>query len=89
MSLTVLPGSAPKIGYRIALSGIYTGNVQHAGVHTDVADDRRGSSVHQHTPCSAAQVAVQSVGIADGYGSRPCRPVNYAPATVADRFPRL
>ena len=30
---------------------------------------------------------IQSID--DGYGSRPCRPVDYAPATVADRFPRL
>ena len=38
------------------------GDVDHASVHADVADNRAALSIDQDLPASVAEVAIQSVG---------------------------
>ena len=46
------------------------GDVDHAGVHADISDDRGFPAVDDEAPFSAAKPAVQAVGIADRDGRR-------------------
>ena len=52
----------------VAGLAVDVGHVDHAHVHADVAHDGGPLAVHHHAPFAVAQVAVQSVGIADGNG---------------------
>lgn len=53
---------------RVSLVAVNVGHVDHANVHTDIANVGRLLSVHQAVAMAIAQVAVQSVGIANRYG---------------------
>ena len=60
------------------------GNIHHAGIHTDIADDGTTLSVYQHNTLAIAKVAIQPVCIADGDDGNARVAVHIAPATVAD-----
>ena len=46
--------------------GIRVRDIDHAGIHADVADDRNSFPFDEHVTDTIAQVAVQTVGVSHG-----------------------
>lgn len=55
----MLPENLDFISYR----GVRVRDVDHAGVHADIADDRDSLIFHVYFPDPVAKVAIQAVGI--------------------------
>ena len=56
----------PEYFHFITDGGIRVGDVDHAGIHTDIPDDGYPFSFHEDVSDTIAQVAVQTVGVSHG-----------------------
>ena len=63
------------------------GDVDHARVHADVADNRAALSIDQDLPASVAEVAIQSVGVSDRDDSDPGITFHITHTAITDRIP--
>ncbi len=63
------------------------GYVDHAGIHTDVADRRASVAAYKHAHGSATEMTVNAVGISHRYCGNPAATQAFAMTTVADSRP--